>query len=330
MAWLSMVLFIIFIIIINAPSRNTNSNRSGITLHGQILKIRRPKDYVAPAGSPGAPSTGAGAGASSIPASVSPSSAGVDSPGLPNSPHIPGIVSTNVQDTPYKVYVGGLPPHLTADQVKELVSSFGQLKSFHLVTDPTTPSLSKGYAFFEYLDEGITDRACEGLNGMKLADKAILVQRASPSALPSMTSSSTPSSSLPPSSAPPPSNFSSIPATNPLLTATLLGMPYIGSTNPPPPTTILLLLNMATAEEIGQESEYESLQEDVKEECEKFGTVASVVIPKASGTNFSLAKVFVVFENRDDAQSAHQTLGGRRYNGRTVVSHFVDSVPVIN
>ena len=62
-------------------------NLDGITLDGQALKIRRPKDYVPP-----------------------PSSRG---PENKESVYIPGIVSTNVPDTEHKVFVGGLPSYLT-------------------------------------------------------------------------------------------------------------------------------------------------------------------------------------------------------------------------
>ena len=41
-------------------------------------------------------------------------------------------------------------------QVKELLSSFGDLKSFNLVKDSGT-TFSKGYCFFEYLDTDVTD-----------------------------------------------------------------------------------------------------------------------------------------------------------------------------
>lgn len=41
--------------------------------------------------------------------------------------------------------------------MKELLSSFGQLRSFNLVMDTGT-GLSKGFAFCEYLDPGITDQ----------------------------------------------------------------------------------------------------------------------------------------------------------------------------
>lgn len=97
-------------------------------------------------------------------------------------------------------------PHLlpcgSCSQVKELLTSFGPLKAFNLVKDSAT-SLSKGYAFCEYVDLGSTDQvtparvscgsdvgcfnrvssarlqAVAGLNGMQLGDKKLIVQRAS-------------------------------------------------------------------------------------------------------------------------------------------------------
>lgn len=41
-------------------------------------------------------------------------------------------------------------------QVKELLASFGDLRAFNLVKDSAT-GLSKGYAFCEYVEIGITD-----------------------------------------------------------------------------------------------------------------------------------------------------------------------------
>jgi len=41
--------------------------------------------------------------------------------------------------------------------VKELMSSFGQLRSFNLVMDTST-GMSKGFAFCEYLDPLVTDQ----------------------------------------------------------------------------------------------------------------------------------------------------------------------------
>ena len=41
-------------------------------------------------------------------------------------------------------------------QVKELLSSFGELRAFNLVKDTGT-TFSKGYCFFEYVTHEVTD-----------------------------------------------------------------------------------------------------------------------------------------------------------------------------
>eukprot|EP00002_Diphylleia_rotans_P029295 TRINITY_DN595_c0_g1_i11.p1 TRINITY_DN595_c0_g1~~TRINITY_DN595_c0_g1_i11.p1 ORF type:complete len:300 (-),score=65.87 TRINITY_DN595_c0_g1_i11:638-1537(-) len=121
----------------------------GIVMRNYPLKFRRPKDYVA-------------------------------GPDQGSSVYIPGIISTNVADTPNKIFIGGIPPFISDEQIKQILSPFGQLKSFNLVRDTAT-GVSKGFAFCEFWDppgSNTTDRVCEGLNGLKLGDKNIVVQRA--------------------------------------------------------------------------------------------------------------------------------------------------------
>ena len=61
-----------------------------------------------------------------------------------------GIVSTQVQETPNKVFVGGIPQDWDEDKIKKLlVENAGKLRSFHLVRDNKDQS-SKGYAFCEF------------------------------------------------------------------------------------------------------------------------------------------------------------------------------------
>lgn len=121
----------------------------GINFMNQSLKIRRPSDYKPLPGS-------------------------ADQPAV----HLPGVISTVVQDSQHKIFIGGLPNYLGDDQVKELLTSFGPLRAFNLVKDSAT-GLSKGYAFAEYVDYLITDQAIAGLNGMQLGEKKLIVQRAS-------------------------------------------------------------------------------------------------------------------------------------------------------
>merc|ERR1719284_2088107 len=197
----------------------------GINFKGQSLKLRRPHDYQ--------PIPGGG--------------------GMDGFAGVPGVVSTVVPDSLQKVFVGGLPNYLNEEQVKELLTSFGQLKAFNLVKDTTT-GLSKGYAFAEYLDGGITDQAIAGLNGMQLGDKKLIVQRASVGAKNVV-------------------GMNMLPAN-----VQIPGMQ--GMSGPGLPTEVLCLLNMVTEEELKDEEEYEDILEDIREECSKYGEVRSLEIPR--------------------------------------------------
>jgi len=242
----------------------------GLMMHGHALKIRRPTDYRAPL--------------EGAPAAASPSIS------------IPGIISTNVPDGPNKLFIGGLPSFLTEEHVKHVLVSFGQLKSFNLVKDPLT-GLSKGYAFFEYVDPSATDIACKGLHGTLLGDKTLMVQRALLGAKqPCKPSTLSPSGRG----------------------STMLA------------TKVVQLLNMVTADDLRDEEEYADIKEDIQEECNKLGKVQSIAIPRPSDTTSTenttkeqgVGKVFVEFEQVEDAVKAHAGLSGRKFAGRTVVATF--------
>mmetsp|Transcript_22679 Transcript_22679/g.47344 ORF Transcript_22679/g.47344 Transcript_22679/m.47344 type:complete len:742 (-) Transcript_22679:558-2783(-) len=79
-----------------------------------------------------------------------------------------GIVSPTVADGPNKIFIGGLPYHLTEGQVLELLGAFGTVRAFHLVKQDANSSTSKGYCFVEYCDPNVTQVACMGLNGMDM------------------------------------------------------------------------------------------------------------------------------------------------------------------
>ena len=242
----------------------------GINFKGQSLKLRRPRDYQ-------------------------------PMPGLSENPNlnVPGVVSTVVPDSAHKLFSGGIPAYLNEDQVKELFTSFGQLKSFNLVKDSTT-GLSKGYAFFEYLDSSITDTAIAGLNGMQLADKKLLVQRAS------------------------------VGSKNPIALSTApvqIQVPGLQTVQGPgQPTEILCLLNMVTDDELTDEEEYEDILDDIREKCATYGGVKSIEIPRpVPGVEVpGLGKVFVEFYSIPDCQKAQHALTGLKFSNRIVVTSYFD------
>ncbi|KAK3089630.1 hypothetical protein FSP39_005198 [Pinctada imbricata] len=238
----------------------------GINFQGQSLKIRRPRDYQ-------------------------------PLPGMAETPsvNVPGVVSTVVQDSIHKIFIGGLPNYLNEDQVKELLTSFGPLKAFNLVKDSAT-GLSKGYAFCEYVDPSVTDQGCAGLNGMQLGDKKLIVQRAS------------------------------VGAKN-MQVPVQLQIPGLNlNQGAGPPTEVLCLMNMVVPEELEDEEEYEDILEDVKEECGKYGVVRSIEIPRPiKGVEVpGCGKIFVEFNSIIDCQKAQQALTGRKFSSRVVVTSYYD------
>jgi splicing factor U2AF 65 kDa subunit len=241
----------------------------GIVFQGQSLKIRRPRDYQA----------------------------------MGENGTAPVVVSSVVGDSPFKIFIGGLPNYLTDEQVKELLTSFGPLKAFNLVKDAVT-GVSRGYAFCEYVDPMITDGAIQGLNGMSLGDKKLIVQLAS------LGAKNTPGTVNLPPNAP-------VQLQVPGLTFTPGGASA---------TEVLCLLNMVTEDELVDDDEYEEILEDVKEECNKYGIVKSIEIPRPiKGVDVpGVGKIFVEFISKSECTKAQQALTGRKFANRVVVTSFYD------
>ncbi|XP_047495537.1 splicing factor U2AF 50 kDa subunit-like isoform X3 [Penaeus chinensis] len=218
-------------------------------------------------------------------------------------PVIAGVVSTVVPDSPHKIFIGGLPNYLNEDQVKELLMSFGQLRAFNLVKDSAT-GLSKGYAFCEYVDVSLTDQvstnAIHGLNGMQLGDKKLVVQRASVGAKNANAMAQAP------------------------VQIQVPGLQLQSGSGPA--TEVLCLMNMVTPEELKDDEEYEDIQEDIREECSRYGIVRSVEIPRpVEGVEVpGVGKVFVEFNSVLDCQKAQQNLTGRKFANRVVVTSYFD------
>ncbi|XP_042198252.1 splicing factor U2AF 65 kDa subunit isoform X1 [Callorhinchus milii] len=261
----------------------------GIIFQGQSLKIRRPHDYQPLPGMSEQPSfhvPGPSKNASSV-----------------CWTSFAGVVSTVVPDSPHKLFIGGLPNYLNDDQVKELLTSFGPLKAFNLVKDSAT-SLSKGYAFCEYVDVNVTDQAIAGLNGMQLGDKKLIVQRASVGA----------------------KNANPNAIIQTPVTVQVPGLPSMQVQTTGMPTDILCLLNMVSPEELIDDEEYEEILEDIREECSKYGTVKSIEIPRPlDGLEVpGCGKIFVEFISSLDCQKAMQALTGRKFANRVVVTKYYD------
>lgn len=85
------------------------------------------------------------------------------------------------------------------------------------------------------------------------------------------------------------------------------------------PSPVLRLLNLIDDSHLHNEDEYEDILEDMKEECQKYGSVVSLLIPKE---NPGKGQVFVEYANSSDSQEAQRLLTGRTFDGKFVVATF--------
>eukprot|EP01041_Mallomonas_annulata_P007598 gene7598-15567_t len=270
----------------------------GIQFKNASVKIRRPNDY-------------------------KPELVGPHTP-TPMNLSVLGLVGTTVADGPNKVFVGGLPYHLSEDNVKELLSAFGPLKAFHLVREPGS-SNSKGYGFCEYMDGASSRIACEGLNNMQIGDKCLTVRVAT-------SSGSSAGSFLPPPPPPPPLPSGSS-GSNMNMNMQIYGLGVAGGVNMNTNTTtnrsavskVIVLREMVSALDLQDDLEYGDICDDVRQECSQYGVVNSVVIPRAKDgfLRVSEGSIFVEFGSSAMAQIALQALSGRKFEDRIVVAEYV-------
>ena len=273
------------------PDEATNAmSFDGIVFQSQSLKIRRPKDYVGPDVRPDA------------------------------SVHVPGVISTNVPDSPNKIFIGGLPTYLTDEQVIELLQAFGELRAFNLVKEAGT-NASKGFAFCEYVDPALTDLACQGLNDMELGDRKLVVQRASIGSERKQGAMAT--------------------GANAGVGIAVAAAAAAGADSGDP-TSCMVMLNMVTAAELQDDEEYADIVEDIRDECRKYGTVTDVRIPRPARESKGAAahswkqatadqtkeregvgRVYVRYEKVDECAAALRAIAGRQFGGHLVICAFL-------
>ena len=203
-----------------------------------------------------------------------------------------GLVSSSVPDGPNKIFIGGLPYHLSDDQVMELLRAFGPIKAFHLVKADSTSTTSKGYCFVEYTNPQTTPVAIMGLNGMDMGGGKVLSARMAAS---KPDETPTPSTNVVEGvdveallnvafSGGGPSASAGASDTN--ITSNSDNGGYNET------TSILVLLNMVMEEDLKTDEDYNELVDEVRSECEKYGKLVTLVIPRAQ-VHFKYYIIFI-------------------------------------
>ncbi len=211
----------------------------------------------------------------------------------------------------YKIYMGSIPASLDEAKIRSICEAFGMLRTFTLAKDHTNPSKHKGFAFFEYVDEKVTDKAVKALNGLEFGDKKLKVQRA---AFGPKVGASKPKAAA--------QNAGPVGFLNNVPSEKRIPIPGFAMT----PSRVVQFLNMLTPEDLIDNEEYEAIREDILNVCNTFGEVVDIKIPRPDPVtgecSAAVGKVFVKFSHVVAAKQVRYRLAGRRFNRRLVVTSF--------
>jgi RNA recognition motif-containing protein len=78
-----------------------------------------------------------------------------------------------------KIYVGNIPFNATEQELKDLISDYGEVVSVKIITDKFTGQ-SKGFGFVEMESEDDAKKAISELNGKEFIGKTLNVSEARP------------------------------------------------------------------------------------------------------------------------------------------------------
>lgn len=209
----------------------------------------------------------------------------------------------------HQIVITGLLPYLNEEQVQELLASFGNVEYLKIIRNKSNDE-SKGVAIAAFEDESLAEVAFKGLNGMDLGGQAISVGKASKGGIKqSPEMDNTPLSSM--------------------VALANEEEKYYGQVS-----SVIQILNAITPDDVAEDYDYRSIKQDVKSQCEHYGTVLDIKIPRpAPGTvgrttttstlqNPGVGKIFVKFDSIKGSREALQKLGGIRFNDRTVITAY--------
>lgn len=213
-------------------------------------------------------------------------------------------LSDNVEDSPNKLVLSNIPATLHEQQVVELLTAFGPLKSFILIRDRGNNE-SRGIALFVFRRRSDAEAAIKGLDSMELSGHSLRIRfTCEGSGEPHVAAAEDRGISR--------------------VLALLRDAPVSK------PSNVLQLFNMIVSEELQDLSDYQDIIDEIRSECEKSGHVRDIKIPRPTGgtrLNYGVGKVYVHFEDIKSAERAFQELAGRKFADRTIiVSYF----PLIN
>jgi splicing factor U2AF subunit len=219
---------------------------------------------------------------------------------LPSVAGALGLASSAAETPSDVILVANISSALTVESLKEIMGPFGVLADCILL--PSDAGAAVQRALVRYEDVGLTDVVVKGLNNLPVGDLAMSLCRAPISLV-----------------------AAHLPHLVPAHAAA------IGLASASKATDVLELTNVVVGGELKSPSDVTDLQEDVAEECSKYGRVLEVVVPFSSLSapeGQERVPLYVHLTSIAEAEKCAAALRGRKFDGRLVGINFV-SVDVL-
>ncbi|CAB0005642.1 unnamed protein product [Nesidiocoris tenuis] len=239
-----------------------------------------------------------------------------------NMPQAQSVIDEITEEAKHynRIYVASIHPDLTEDDIKSVFEAFGNIKYCKL-QQGSSPHKHKGYGFIEYETKQAAQEAIASMNLFDLGGQYLRVGRAitPPNALHQKQQEELQKKLLEenePQTLQQQENMSIKGQSARHLVMQKL-MRKVES-------RVVILRNMVAPEDVD-----ESLQEEIQEECTKYGTVDRVIIynEKQSEDDDNpdiIVKIFVEFSKMREAEAAQESLNGRFFGGRRVKAELYD------
>ena len=92
-------------------------------------------------------------------------------------------------------------------------------------------------------------------------------------------------------------------------------------------TRVVMLENMLADDDLEKDDEYQDIMEDTKEECQTFGYLINIQMPR---TGPGKGKIYLEYKTKDDAANAIRQLGGRTFDGKKVEATYFNEEKFAN
>jgi len=209
-----------------------------------------------------------------------------------------------------KLLVSNLPLNFDQNAIYKFLKSFGKIKTLEIIRDPITGQYS-GQCHAEYEKESDTVKALHYIMGINLQGNILYIKRSS-GLVPTYNFNQNKNNKnlgiL--------GNSNSLSNINQIISAD--DYMKIRETNS---SNVICCKNMVTMKELEDDDEYDEIYDDVWEECQNYGKVNSIKIPRPEGKGViisGIGKVFVEFATRDGASFAKDHLNGKSFRHRFV------------